>query len=139
MALSRKPIEIVDEGKHPLLVKADHWERVYLGDIADVQNGYAFKSEFFSNHEGTPLIRIRDIKKSITENYFIGEYPKEYIVKSGDILVGMDGDFESAIWNGVDGLLNQRVCRIKLSSEYYDERFFFHCLQPFLDAINQET
>ncbi len=42
MALGRKPIEIVNEGKHQLLVKADHWQRIYLREIAKIQNGFDF-------------------------------------------------------------------------------------------------
>lgn len=73
MALSLKPIEIVEKNKYPLLVKAPHWERVFLREIAEVQNGFAFKSSFFSKDKGIPLIRIRDIYSNNTESYYIGE------------------------------------------------------------------
>ncbi|WNB76412.1 hypothetical protein [Methylomonas koyamae] len=48
MALSIKPIEIIEQGKHQLLSKGKHWERVNLLSVANVQNGFAFKSELFS-------------------------------------------------------------------------------------------
>ena len=35
-----------------------------------------------------------------------------YIVREGDYLVGMDGNFNLRRWKGKDGLLNQRVMRI---------------------------
>ncbi len=139
MALSRRPIEIVDEGKHQLLIKAPHWDRVPLSYIANVQNGFAFKSDFFSISSGTPLIRIRDISCDATQNFYTGEYSSEYIVRHGDILVGMDGDFNSARWRGPNGLLNQRVCRICPKTELFSGNFLFLCLQPFLNAINAET
>ena len=47
MALGRKPVEIVNDGKHQLLAKADHWDRIYLKEVAKVQNGYAFSSDYF--------------------------------------------------------------------------------------------
>lgn len=139
MALSLKPIEIVEKNEYPLLVKAPHWERVFLREIAEVQNGFAFKSSFFSKDKGIPLIRIRDIYSNNTESYYIGEYEEEYLVNDGDILIGMDGDFNAAIWKGRQGLLNQRVCRVICFSELYSEKFLFLCLQPYLNVINAET
>jgi len=139
MALSLKPIEIISSGKHQLLKKALHWERVFLSEVASVQNGFAFKSEFFTHDKGRPLIRIRDIDKGQTENYYFGEFPEEYLVNRGDILIGMDGDFNTARWKGVQGLLNQRVCRVFPESKDYCEDFLFLCLQPYLNAINAET
>jgi type I restriction enzyme S subunit len=110
MALSIKPIEIVMQGKHQLLAKAEHWERVDLSNVAIVQNGFAFKSELFTHSDGMPLVRIRDIDKGITENFYSGTYLNDFVVRKGDFLIGMDGDFNAAIWQGSDGLLNQRVC-----------------------------
>ena len=122
-----------------MLVKAPHWERVFLSEVATVQNGFAFKSSLFTNGEGKPLIRIRDIDKGETENHYLGEFSDEYLVNRGDILIGMDGDFKAARWEGQQGLLNQRVCRVLFESEYYSEDFLFLCLQPYLNAINAET
>lgn len=139
MALGRKPIEIVNEGKHQLLTKAEHWGRIYLNEIATVQNGFAFSSSNFTKDEGLPLIRIRDIDKESTVDRYKGRYFEDFIVKKGDILIGMDGDFKAAHWKGVNALLNQRVCRIIPNSKNYDPKFLFICLQPYLDAINEET
>lgn len=139
MALSIKPIEIVMQGKHQLLAKAEHWERVDLSNVAIVQNGFAFKSELFTNSDGMPLIRIRDIDKGKTVNFYSGTYSDDFVVKEGDFLIGMDGDFNAAIWQGSDGLLNQRVCRLIPKTEKYSAKFLFLCLQPYLNAINSET
>lgn len=139
MALNRKPIEIVEEGKQKLLSKANHWQRVYLKEIATVQNGFAFSSGLFSKIGGMPLIRIRDIDSDKTEDFYTGEYDNEFVVNQGDILIGMDGDFKAAYWKGDKALLNQRVCRIHLDTKLFSRAFLFYCLQPFLDAIHAET
>ena len=110
-----------------------------MGDIATVQNGFPFKSELFDRENGTPLIRIRDVNRAITEHRYNGDFDPEFIVRHGDIIVGMDGDFKAARWKGADALLNQRVCRLKLKTESYSNAFFFLCLQPYLNAINAET
>ena len=110
-----------------------------MADVAQVQNGFAFKSELFTHSDGMPLIRIRDIEDGYTENFYSGEYSEEFVVHRGDILIGMDGDFNAATWQGVDGLLNQRVCRIIPTTVSFSEKFLFLCLQPYLNAINAET
>ena len=139
MALGISPQEIVDSSNYPLLTKAKHWLRVLLSDVATVQNGFAFQSSLFDRFEGIPLIRIRDICKSETEHRYTGTYTPEFVVTAGDILIGMDGDFTASKWKGRKALLNQRVCRLSPISDCIDEKFFFLCLQPFLNAINAET
>jgi len=129
MALSLKPIEIVESGKYPLLNIHPSWDRIFLGEIADVQNGFAFSSKFFSRENGFPLIRIRDVLKNKTETFYEGGFSEDYIVVKGDIIIGMDGDFNAGIWNGENALLNQRVCRLKFKSGEYSKKFLFLCLQ----------
>ena len=139
MALSRKPQEIVEDSKNPLLAKHESWERVPVGDIADILNGFAFKSSKFTKEKGMPLIRIRDVGKDSSETYYDGEFDETYLVNDGDLLVGMDGDFRAAIWKGGKALLNQRVCKISLKTDEYDFKFLSYVLQPYLDAIHAET
>ena len=139
MALGLTIQEIIECGEFPLLVVHDTWQRVLLDDVATVQNGYAFSSDGFTKSNGMPLIRIRDINRSITQDYFNGKYPDEYVVNAGDILIGMDGDFNIARWKGERALLNQRVCRLKHSSEFYCEKFLVFVLPSFLNAINAKT
>ena len=86
-----------------------------------------------------PLIRIRDVGGDSTENFYSGPFEDEFIVRKGDILIGMDGDFHAAIWQGSDGLLNQRVCRLIPFTGLYSKDFLFLALQPYLNAINAET
>lgn len=139
MALSLSPQEIVQLDEYPLLRIAPSWKRVRLGDIANVQNGFPFKSSEFSVQSGFPLIRIRDVGRGETQHFYTGEYDEGFVVKRGDILIGMDGDFHAARWKGPDALLNQRVCRLTVESEHYNEDFFLTCLQPYLNAVNAET
>jgi len=117
-----------------------HWERFCLNEIARVQNGFAFQSKFFSkNGSGYPLVRIRDVGAPDTETNYSGDFDGEYIVRHGDILIGMDGEFRCRKWLGRDALLNQRVCRLIPTSNDVHFEFFFKILQPYLDAIEQVT
>lgn len=140
MALTDSVEEIVESSKNPLLGKHEAWGRVKLGEIAKVQNGFAFKSELFTKEKrGMPIIRIRDVGEDNTDTYYTGEYPPEYIVRSGDLLIGMDGDFNCARWRGPDALLNQRVCRIIPTSKTYEPKLLDHALPGYLKAINDVT
>src|SRR4051794_30105312 len=101
-----------DNNRSGITSKHESWEEVKLKDVVIVQNGFAFKSDCFNNiGEGMPLVRIRDIMNGETETYYRGEYPESYVITKEDLLIGMDGDFNSALWKGRDALLNQRVCR----------------------------
>ncbi|MCY3851920.1 MAG: restriction endonuclease subunit S [Acidimicrobiaceae bacterium] len=141
MTLRISPEEIASRSASPLLAVAHWWERCRLGDVAEVANGAAFKSkEFNTNGDGLPLIRIRDVGQPEASTHYSGEYKTDYLVQSGDLLIGMDGDFRIARWNGVQSLLNQRVCRLRVgSSRFYSDRFLEHVLQPYLDEIHKAT
>src|SRR5439155_25104358 len=92
------------------------WAIVRIGDVVDILNGFAFPSSAFDERKGMPLIRIRDLGRNSTETFYDGPFDERYIVRSGSILVGMDGDFRCVEWRGPDALLNQRVCRLQINS-----------------------
>jgi type I restriction enzyme S subunit len=110
-----------------------------LGQVADILNGFAFKSNLFSPGEGKPLIRIRDIFNDHTAVGYIGEYDERYVVHADELLVGMDGDFNCARWHGPDALLNQRVCRITPRPESLHIDFLTFILPGYLQAIHDAT
>lgn len=90
------------------------WERKKLIDIADVQYGFAFDGSLFnSTGIGMPIIRIRNIPDGFTSDYTSETADDQYIVKNGEIVVGMDGEFHINSWNGDDAYLVQRTCRIR--------------------------
>ena len=112
-------------------------EFVKLVKYATVQYGYPFDSKLFSEDEKfIPLIRIRDVIPAKPSTYYSGEYLKEYIVTKGDMLVGMDGNFNMEKWNDRDGLLNQRVCKIYTKDEtILLDGFLYHYLRPLFKKI----
>lgn len=130
---------IVEENHNSLLGKHDTWLRASLGAVAGILNGFAFKSEFFSSSEGVPLARIRDVLRGRSETYYSGEYDERYVIDRGDILVGMDGDFNCAYWQDGRALLNQRVCKVIVDERLYDQSFLAYVLPGYLSAINDHT
>lgn len=131
--------DVVAENRNYLLDKHPKWERVRLKEIATILNGYPFESGRFKKSGGTPLIRIRDILPGKTETFYEGEFDSAFLVKRGEILVGMDGDFHCEPWTGEQALLNQRVCKITPDESRYAKQFLRYVLPGYLRAINEQT
>ncbi|MBF0853477.1 restriction endonuclease subunit S [Gluconobacter wancherniae] len=100
----------------------EHWEVVHIGSAVQVVNGYPFDSGLFDAAVGHPLVRIRDLYRTRTEVQFNGPEVLEAVINTGDLVVGMDGDFNAARWLGGRALLNQRICCLrphkKITTEY---------------------
>jgi type I restriction enzyme S subunit len=87
------------------------WRIESIYTAADIIYGAPFASaKFNKNRIGKPLIRIRDLADEAPEVFTPEEHPKGYLVKPGDIVVGMDGEFRAHLWGGAESWLNQRVC-----------------------------
>ena len=109
-----------------------------IGELLDIQSGYAFKSKLFNEDKGFPIIRIRNIKTGFTNTFYDGEYEDEFVVNDGDLLIGMDGEFNATIWNGGQALLNQRVCRLQNFNGCLKE-YVFRMIQRKLKEIEDNT
>ena len=109
-----------------------------LIEVCDIQYGFPFNSSLFSQTGKTPLIRIRDVVRGYTETYTNEEYDDVYLVRKGDMLIGMDGEFNIARWNSEPALLNQRVCRLFPHDEVNSE-YLFYLMQGILKSIEDRT
>lgn len=124
----------------PLGEIPESWEVIPFEGNVEILSGFAFDSSKFNDSVGIPLIRIRNILTGSTDTYYDGEYRKEFIINSGDILVGMDGDFHIKKWTGEKALLNQR--NLKLFNDGTTDLnidFFFYLAQPFLLEVHRIT
>jgi type I restriction enzyme S subunit len=130
---------LIEESKSELLAIAPWWKRVELGAVASILNGYPWKSIHFNTANGEPLIRIRDVTTGRSETRYSGPIEEGYWIHDGDLVVGMDGDFNSRIWEGGRALLNQRVCRVMPDENFYSRRFLAHVLPGYLEEINEAT
>ena len=87
--------------------------KVKLTEIADVKFGAPFSSKCFNiTAEGKPLIRIRDLQPQKIELWTTESLTKGFMAHSGDLLIGMDGDFSPYLWFGEDAWVNQRITKI---------------------------
>lgn len=131
--------DLVATNANGLLSAHPSWVRVRLGDVCEVQNGFPYPSTGFGKSSGFPLLRIRDIRSSQPETFFDGPVDEDFIVRHGDLVVGMDGDFNCARWQGPPALLNQRVCRLSPRDGEFSPEFLYYVLQGYLNAVNAHT
>ncbi|MGB0432307.1 MAG: restriction endonuclease subunit S, partial [Bacteroidia bacterium] len=111
-----------------------------LGSHVDILSGFAFDSNKFNDRGvGVPIVRIRNVGKSKSDTFYDGVYSNDYILNNGDLLIGMDGDFRLAKWNGGMALLNQRVCKIKCASSELLEEYLYYMLPKQLKKIEDTT
>jgi type I restriction enzyme S subunit len=115
-----------------------HWNVSRIAELTAVVNGYPFDSEQFVRGEGTPLVRIRDLNAVETEVNYVGPVIENAWIETGDIIVGMDGDFNVARWRGQRALLNQRLCCLRPRSGV-DPGFVAYLLPFPLQVINDLT
>lgn len=109
-----------------------------LPEVCTIQYGFPFDSTKFSDSNGMPLIRIRDVVRGYSETYTTEEYKSEYIVHENDLLIGMDGEFNIAKWGKTPALLNQRVCRLA-PNDSIDKDYLFYFMPVALKRIEEKT
>lgn len=110
------------------------WEVESIYDLISIIYGAPFKSSLFnSDGKGVSVIRIRDLKTGVPQNWTTEDHPKKTLIKTGDVLVGMDAEFRATIWPGESGYLNQRLFLAR-PKEYYVNNFFIqYTLKPQLE------
>ncbi|WP_296321663.1 restriction endonuclease subunit S [uncultured Treponema sp.] len=116
------------------------WKTVRLGDVCEIINGFAFDSKLFNTEKkGIPLIRIRDVIRGFSETYTTENADPRFLIKSGDLLIGMDGEFNCSLWKSEDSFLNQRVCKIVPNDDLIHKEFVYYVLQRKLKEIEDKT
>ncbi len=88
------------------------WSERNLYQFCSVEYGAPFKSKLFNEEGlGKPLVRIRDLPRGSSGVFTEEVHPKGRLIKAGDLVVGMDGEFRCYLWRGEDSWMNQRVCK----------------------------
>ena len=119
----------------------ESWTIYNLGEVCSIQTGNGFKGENFnSEREGWPLVKRATVNGTEGEpTYTTEEFDERYIVREGDVLVSMDGNFEVIIWDGPNSALNQRVCKITSEIEEIDNEYLGYVLQPIIKHCEWST
>ena len=111
-------------------------EKIRIGDVCDILNGYAFKSENYAS-SGIRIIRIANVQKGYIEDTTPAFYPIEtadldrFMLEQGDLLVSLTGNVGRVAILGKELLpaaLNQRVACLRLKSDKISKNYLFHIL-----------
>lgn len=111
-------------------------EKIKIGDVCDILNGYAFKSENYVDC-GIRIIRIANVQKGYIDDKTPVFYPLEYdgigkyMLEEGDMLISLTGNVGrvAVIQNEfLPAALNQRVACLKLKTNRVLKRYLFHIL-----------
>lgn len=111
------------------------WRARVIPEIADVVYGYPFNSRLFNDETGFPLVRIRDLPTNKPGTLTTEESDVRYVIRKGDIISGMDGEFGTYLWKGRDMLQNQRICRFIGKAKHYSNAFLFFVVSKPLRTI----
>ena len=127
--------------------RGDGWVEKSLGDLISIQNGFAFKSNEYTE-SGYFVIRIGNVQDgeiTLDNPKYIQLADKKlerFILNEGDILISLTGNIgrvgilqESQL----PAVLNQRVARITVSSRNANRDFIFRFLssRTFRDGLQE--
>ena len=119
------------------------WVECHLGSIIHVQNGYAFPSKDYRD-EGVPLIRQTNLagdKLILDKCVFIDpsylKTKRDFILRKGDILIGMSGSLGKICTYDLDypALQNQRTGKIV---PYFEDALIKDYLYYFLQTTESD-
>ena len=112
-------------------------EYLKLKDVAEVLNGYAFKSKQYVD-KGIRVIRISDVQKGRISDKDVKYYPEaskkeieRYMLNDGDIVVSLTGDVGRVAQIQdvhLPAALNQRVACLRGHTGKVLNRYLFHLL-----------
>lgn len=109
---------------------------VKLGDVCNILNGYAFKSDSYVE-EGIRVIRIANVQKGYIEDNNPVFYPldskglERYMLKEQDLLMSLTGNVGRVALierEMLPAALNQRVACLRLKSDTILRKYLFHLL-----------
>jgi len=114
------------------------WLECRFGDIAFIQNGYAFAKKDFRRDNGVPLIKQSQLngdKVDLSKCVFLDEHfletKKDFVLKKGDVLIGMSGSVGKMCLYDLEipALQNQRTGKaVPLSETLLNKKMFWYFL-----------
>lgn len=111
-------------------------KKVKIGDVCDILNGFAFKSDNYVD-EGIRIIRIANVQKGFIEDSAPVFYPMDfqgldkYMLQGGDLLISLTGNVGRVAMLQKEMLpaaLNQRVACLRIKSTRISKKYLFHIL-----------
>lgn len=116
-AMSTQTAVLREAAVHELVQDArDVGREATLGDIADFQNGGAFKKDLLGS-KGLPVVRIRELFDESLEMgcYDEDDYDERHLLDNGDLIFTWSGRLGVKFWERGPALLNQHLFKVTSS------------------------
>ena len=123
------------------------WDTIKLGEVMDVKHGYAFDGKFFTESGEYVLLSPGNFHESgglklkgDKEKYYVGEFPAEFLLNEGDMLVVMTDLINTAPILGGSLVIpesnrylhNQRLGLVQITDESrIDKSFLYYLLNTY--------
>jgi type I restriction enzyme, S subunit len=120
----------------------ESWRACKLGDLLEIKHGFAFKGEFFSEDGDHILLTPGNFReegglklKGDKEKFYSGDFPNEYLLRTGDLLVAMTDLTQNAPILGSSAIVpeddrflhNQRLGKIvNLKADEIATKYLFY-------------
>jgi type I restriction enzyme S subunit len=108
------------------------WATIPLYEIADFQNGAAYRDIHFSDDdEGLPVIKIAELKSGVTAStrFTTSDLGEKYRIDQAEILFSWSGNPDTSIdafvWVGGPAWLNQHIFRVRENGKASRARVYF--------------
>jgi type I restriction enzyme S subunit len=126
-------------GEAPRAAAGRAWRTARVGDLCDLINGDPFKPTDWSK-TGTRIIRIQNLNDATKPfNHWAGPVGRLVQVKDGDVLLAWSGtpgtSFGAHIWRRGDGVLNQHIFRVDITSDQVTPEWFVRAVNFCLQAL----
>lgn len=115
------------------------WIIAHLSNIAEIKNGYAFKSSNYISSNGIRIIRIANVQDGFIEDKTPQYYPKEscddiekFFLKKKDLLMSLTGNVGRVgllPQSFLPAALNQRVACIRENELLIDKEYLYYLFQ----------
>lgn len=126
--------------------RVSNWPLIKLADVAEIINGYAFKSELYTD-KGIRVIRITNVQKGFVKDDEPKFYPTDlhddiskFILNQDDLLISLTGNVGRVALlpsTFLPAALNQRVACIRvIDKNIISKKFLFHIMN--LDSFEQQ-
>ena len=129
--------QCIYENQRPIRTCGDNeMDMIRLGDVCELLNGFAFKSENYVDF-GIRVIRIANVQKGFIEDSTPAFYPidsegvDKFMLEENDLLMSLTGNVGRVAILAKEFLpaaLNQRVACLRMKSDKILKRYLFHIL-----------